>query len=202
MAYFLGGGMMHACSAFISCSTQLSVKFIMFVNVKMAKTRYKFLACLCSYQVGMSLTWLPPQTGIPATWPIWCWYSLEEFVWDASNTTTKLSRDIRFPTMWYVWPAKAQISLRICAVWSEPLLVAWLFYKCSATDRTSFGVSKLSRRLHRLVGVYSCQNATLLEVTCRSSNVFMEKYGPRREKTCLRGFRKSEIQTSLLSYRD
>ena len=27
-------------------------------------------------------------------------------------------------------------------------------------------------------------------------------YGPRREKTCLRGFRQSEIQTSLLSYRD
>ena len=27
-------------------------------------------------------------------------------------------------------------------------------------------------------------------------------YGPRREKTCLRGFRQSEFQTSLLSYRD
>ena len=27
-------------------------------------------------------------------------------------------------------------------------------------------------------------------------------YGPRREKTCLRGFRHSEIQTSLPSYRD
>ena len=27
-------------------------------------------------------------------------------------------------------------------------------------------------------------------------------YGPRRNKICLRGFRQSEIQTSLLSYRD
>ena len=27
-------------------------------------------------------------------------------------------------------------------------------------------------------------------------------YGPRREKTCLRGFRQSEFQTNLLSYRD
>ena len=27
-------------------------------------------------------------------------------------------------------------------------------------------------------------------------------YGPRREKTCLRGVRQSEFQTSLLSYRD
>ena len=34
-----------------------------------------------------------------------------------------MSRDMRFPTMWYVRPAKAQTSLRIRAVWSEPLLV-------------------------------------------------------------------------------
>ena len=30
---------------------------------------------------------------------------------------------------------------------------------------------KLNRRLHRLVGVYTCQNATLLEITCRGSYV-------------------------------
>ena len=29
-----------------------------------------------------------------------------------------------------VRPAKPQISLRIRAVWSEPLLVAWVFYDC------------------------------------------------------------------------
>ena len=77
---------------------------------------------------------------------------------------------MRFPTLWYVRPAKAQTSLRICAVWSEPLLVAWIFYDSKATDRTSFEVSKLNRRLHRLVWVYTCQNATLLEVTCHGSN--------------------------------
>ena len=33
-----------------------------------------------------------------------------------------------------------------------------------------------------LVRVYTSQNATLLEITCHGS------YGPRREKTCLRGF--------------
>ena len=42
----------------------------------------------------------------------------------------QMSRDMRFPTMWYVRPAKAQTSLRICAVWSEPLLVTWIFYDC------------------------------------------------------------------------
>ena len=38
-----------------------------------------------------------------------------------------MSRDMRFPTMWYIRPAKAKTSLRIRTVWSEPLLVAWLF---------------------------------------------------------------------------
>ena len=47
---------------------------------------------------------------------------LRLFDWD-------MSCDMRFPTMWYVRPAKAQTSLCICAVWSEPLLVAWIFYE-------------------------------------------------------------------------
>ena len=86
-----------------------------------------------------------------------------------------MSRGTRFPTMWYVRPAKPQISLRIRAVWSEPLLVAWVFYDCWATDWTSFGVSKLKRRLQRLVQVYTCQNVKLLEIYCGGSyNVVAE----------------------------
>ena len=80
-----------------------------------------------------------------------------------------MSREMRFPTMWYVRPAKPQISLCIRAVWSEPLLVAWTFYEWYATDWSSFGVSKIKRRLHRLVWFYTCQNATLLEITWRCS---------------------------------
>ena len=68
----------------------------------------------------------------------------------------EMSRDMSFPTMWYVRPAKAQTTLRICAVWSEPQLVDWISYDCQATDWTPFGVSKLNRRLHRLVWVYTC----------------------------------------------
>ena len=45
-------------------------------------------------------------------------------------TKVQMSRDMRLPTMWYVRPAKPQISLRICAVWSEPLQVSWIFYDC------------------------------------------------------------------------
>ena len=80
------------------------------------------------------------------------WYSLK----DSCGCLLKekyMSRDMRFPTMWYVRPAKPQIRLCIHPVWSEPLLVAWIFCECSATEWTSFGVSKLKRRLHRLVGV-------------------------------------------------
>ena len=81
--------------------------------------------------------------------------------------------NMRFPTMCYVRPAKAQTSLRIRAVWSEPLLIAWIFYDSSATDRTSLGVSMLIRRLHRLVWVYTRQNNTLLEITCRGSYIIV-----------------------------
>ena len=82
---------------------------------------------------------------------------------------------MRFPTMWYVRPTKPQISLRILAVWSEPLQVAWVFYDCKATDWTPFEVSKLIRRLQRLIGVYTCQNATLLEISCTDSYLYIFK---------------------------
>ena len=59
-------------------------------------------------------------------------------------------------------PSKPQISLRIRAVWSEPLQVGWVFYECKATDRTSFGVSKLKRRLHKLNWVFNIVTAQLL----------------------------------------
>ena len=83
----------------------------------------------------------------------------------------QMSRDMRFPTMWYVRPAKPQISLRTRSVWSEPWLVAWIFYDCQATDWTPFGISKPKRRLYRLIWVYTCQNATLLEIMCRGSDM-------------------------------
>ena len=85
-----------------------------------------------------------------------------------------MSHDMGCPTMWYVLPAKAQTSLRIHTVWSEPLLVTWIFYEYWATDRTSFGVCKLKRRLHMLIWLYTCQNATLLEITCHGSIIMLD----------------------------
>ena len=46
------------------------------------------------------------------------------------DTKHKMSQCMVFPTIRHVRPAKPQISLRIRAVWSEPLLVAWVFYDC------------------------------------------------------------------------
>ena len=95
--------------------------------------------------------------------------------WNISQGIWQMSGNMKFPTMWYVQPAKALTSLRVYTVWSESLLVAWIFCNCIATDWTAFGISTLKRRLHRLVWVYSCQNATLLEISCRGSNVNASK---------------------------
>ena len=101
--------------------------------------------------------------------------SLQLQYWDKN----KLSQWMRFPTMWYVQPAKAQTSLHIRTAWSEPLLVAWIYYESTAADWTPFGVSKLKMRLHRLIWVYTCQNTKLLEFTRHGSNLieFDQMYG-------------------------
>ena len=52
------------------------------------------------------------------------------YFWKYVGTNLNISRDMRFPTMWYVRLAKAQTSLRISAVWSAPLLVARISYDC------------------------------------------------------------------------
>ena len=58
------------------------------------------------------------------------WSSTVYSVKNLSFIHLEMSQCMGFPTMWYVRPAKPQISLRIPSVWSEPLLVAWVFYDC------------------------------------------------------------------------
>ena len=66
-----------------------------------------------------------------------------------------------------------QQSLRSACAYAQSdlslLLVASIFYDCLAIDWTPFGVSKLKRRLQRLVWVNTCQNTTLLEISCHGS---------------------------------
>ena len=57
---------------------------------------------------------LPSQNLLPAL----------KFLLAQNLLQAQMSRDMRFPTMWYVRPAKAQTILRIRANRSEPLLVA------------------------------------------------------------------------------
>ena len=68
-------------------------------------------------------------------------------------------------SMWHVRLAKAHISLCIHAVWSEPYLFAWTFYRSSATHRLRTWVAKLKERLHKLIWVYTVQHGTLLEIS-------------------------------------
>ena len=62
-------------------------------------------------------------------------------------------------------------------IWAE----TWDFQQCCMCNQQrlrpacSFGVSKLKRRLHTLIWVYTCQNATLLETTCHGSIILLMK---------------------------
>ena len=61
-----------------------------------------------------------------------------------------------------------QQSLRSAFAYAQSDQSLCLSLEYSMTFK-SIGVSKLKRRLHRLVWVYMCQNDTLLEITCRGS---------------------------------
>ena len=101
-----------------------------------------------NFEAGPLTTPLPPLTH-----PLHFWRNsgsghahidyIKKRDYSTSAFIVHLSRDMRFPTMWYMRLAKAQTSLRIRTVWSEPLPVPWIFYDCYATDRSAFGVSKL-----------------------------------------------------------
>ena len=77
-----------------------------------------------------------------------------------------LSHSMRFLTMWYVRPAKAQTIL-------SSLIRAFFSLEYSMTvmllTAHHLEFQSLKRGLHKLVGVYTCQNATLLEISCHAS---------------------------------
>ena len=81
----------------------------------------------CKQFVLVFLQRHPNKDAISVNVPIYMYWYTYYFLLSSFN---HLSQCMRFPTMWYVRPAKPQISLRIRAVWSEPLLVAWVFYDC------------------------------------------------------------------------
>ena len=115
-----------------------------------------------------------------------------------------------FPTIWYVWAAKPQISLRIRAVWSEPLLVDWIFYDCQATDRTSSWKEASQGRLS-LQGLSEChivgnhmsllnaQLAVCLSVPLQT--VWTQFPGPRSGTTKCRAWSRSKLFDTLMVFK-
>ena len=70
-----------------------------------------------------------------------------------------------------VRPAKTQISLGICPVWSESSLSAWRKLGSLATHWVHSEDSDKTGRMPRLIWVYAGRTATLLVLSCRGSFV-------------------------------
>ena len=66
-------------------------------------------------------------------------------------------------------------------------------------QNTLFGVNSI--KSVRLT-IYAIFSVLLLRFPGLSQRLTVRKNGPRRDKTCLQGFRQSETKTGLLSYRD
>ena len=60
-------------------------------------------------------------------------------------------------------------SICVCAACLEPLLVVKYSITVKLLTEHHLEFLNFKRRLQRLARVYTCQNATLLEITCRGS---------------------------------
>ena len=72
-------------------------------------------------------------------------------IWQLSH----LSRLMTKPTKWHVRPAKTQISLGICPVWSESLLSTWRKLGSLATHWVHSKDSDQTGRMPRLIWVFA-----------------------------------------------
>ena len=117
------------------------------------------------------------------------------------------SQCMRFPTMWYVRPAKPQISLRICTVWSEPLLEYSMTVKLLTEHHLEFlclkgGCTGSSESTHvkmrhcwkshvtaHVKYIASLPGVTLTSITNHSKYLLSHPtpFGPRCKKICLPG---------------
>ena len=103
------------------------------------RTSHKFLSHFGRSPLS---SWYEPVTifsRISSVWPaVWMFPALplkdispclywRQLIISLPPSNLHMCRDMWFPTMWYVWPAEAQTSLRIRAVWSEPWLVSLIF---------------------------------------------------------------------------
>ena len=79
-----------------------------------------------------------------------------------------MGRDMRFPTMWYVRPAKAQTGMRMRTVWDQSHCKS-LEYSLTVNLLTKFHLELLSLTTMGCTGSSEStlvKNVTLLEITC------------------------------------
>ena len=84
-----------------------------------------------------------------------------------------MSSDMTKPTKMAVRPAKTQISLGICPVWSGSSLSVWKNLGSSATHSAHCEDSDQTWRMPRLIRVFAGCTLILLVLSCCGSNVFL-----------------------------
>ena len=115
--------------AIIGILTLISVINATSAEILKARNAFIFFSILIFMSsFTFMLSWVEQKISFYNLWD-WCHFKINCHLYNGASTWY-LSRDVRFPTMWYLRPAKPQISLRIRAVWSEPSLDAWMFYEC------------------------------------------------------------------------
>ena len=80
-----------------------------------------------------------------------------------------MSRLMTKPTKWPAWPAKTQISLGICQVWSESVLSAWRNLGSLAIHWMHSEYSVQTGRMPRLIWVFAGHTVILLVLSWRGS---------------------------------
>ena len=84
-----------------------------------------------------------------------------------------MSRLMITPTKWHVRPAKTQISLGICPVWSEYSLSAWRKLGSLATHWAHSEDSDPTGRMPKLIWVVAERELILLVLQCHGSNTYL-----------------------------
>ena len=100
-----------------------------------------------------------------------------------SLTPIKCMEPIKWTATWQnqqseCAPAKAQISLGVCPVWSESSLCAQWVAKGPRFLHADSEDSDQTGRMPRLVWVFAGRTLTLLSLSCRGSIVFLLKSSP------------------------
>ena len=113
------------------------------------------------------------------------------------------------PTKWPVRPAKTQISLGIGPVWSESsLYFKWVakdprFLDADSEDWSDWAAAHADPSLHlaHTPFCWFCHAVAYYRAAEMARKWRNNKFEPRHEKTCLRGLRPGETQTSMHGYR-